>query len=507
MDMSWSKKAEPPPRGVLPASWVGYKNSLPPPSGRVNEAAEYQKALVHTGIDPANNQKEPIIRVENVQQVPSQSDDKMKPSTEVRQDPHWQMLDLTTTEGKTLYYRAELGDMNFLKRYVSEGKKLDERVIGWSMRTLIYSRNYDGIRFLMDLFPDNVDSFFTFLLTAVMCGDATSVGMICSMKGGNIQIEYNNGQNILHKAVVVADLEIVEILVDAGVELDLVDAFNETPLCHALLHDRYSFECAEYLVERGASVDLCVPLLSILQEDFEKERKEKSIDFFIKHKVDINVPNKDGVTVAEWCIVNDRTLLKKFGGQIRIQTTGSRLSLTRRAAESGDIETLKFIKEHGGDLVEFVDGFSPFIVAYMLGHVGCAQCILDCADIDDLHLSTAMYQCVECGNEEGVKFLLQKKVSPMAHGEIGDTSPYHRAYQIGAGKLVKLFSKGYEWIHHLDQILAVPSLYRYLREIIDQEDKSPNFDVSVSSAVAWDLFVFALNNDDEEMLDLLHRKG
>ncbi|KAK3083020.1 hypothetical protein FSP39_011809 [Pinctada imbricata] len=89
---------------------------------------------------------------------------------------------------------------------------------------------------------------------AIENGDYDMVEFLLQDERCDVDIVNEIGQSPLVTAVIMADLEMVKLLVKAGADLDLQDISGKTALLHAL--GDCNVDIAEYLINHGCDVNL-----------------------------------------------------------------------------------------------------------------------------------------------------------------------------------------------------------------------------------------------------------
>ena len=122
----------------------------------------------------------------------------------------------------------------------------------------------------------------------------------------NIKSPFPFEQTPLHLAVIAAHLEIVDVLISNGAQVDPIDADGKSPLFYALQgnlspRNKFTPKITSALISNGASTDIVdkngnhpIHNLGV----YGKENVEK-LDILINAKVNLNVKGKDSKTLLD----------------------------------------------------------------------------------------------------------------------------------------------------------------------------------------------------------------
>lgn len=242
---------------------------------------------------------------------------------------------------------------------------------------------------------------------------------------------------MLQKAIEKYNLEIVKLLVKAGVDVNLLTSFEITPLRLALQlrHEKI----ANYLKNVGALENLQT------QQPFQKE---KPLDYWISldqaQKVQHWVSNKKPVHFQHLEKAIDLDVPHLFQilvphvplQQLRQKSTQKGYTLLHHAIEKGDSKMVKILLDLGSDVNKLTsDGESPLFLA--LSHPSIVKLLVKSGanihqKIDDMNY------LVFADNLDSLKYLVKAGLSPNEQDESGNTVIFYTDNPQKLEKLVEL---------------------------------------------------------------------
>ncbi|MGM0519805.1 MAG: ankyrin repeat domain-containing protein [Campylobacterota bacterium] len=159
--------------------------------------------------------------------------------------------------------------------------------------------------------------------------------------------KFNQNQNgqydfpLLHRACYLGHLEIIELLIDNGADLEIEDEHKNTPLFSVIdnCQDNW-FYVIELLVKKGAKVDG-----SMLVEAVKQEKYIDVIKLFLDNEADIDYIDECGdkaINYAYDCNYNEAIeLLEKYGAVYDGKITNEELILRDYAVGMLESEKLR----------------------------------------------------------------------------------------------------------------------------------------------------------------------
>ncbi|KAI9147010.1 Ankyrin repeat domain-containing protein [Paramyrothecium foliicola] len=249
------------------------------------------------------------------------------------------------------------------------------------------------------------------------------------------------GRSPLSFAAEQGHLEVSQLLLEKGAKVDLQDNYSQTPLSYAARQGH--LEVLQLLLEKGAKVDLQdidsrTPLLyatrqghlEVLQLLLEKGAKVDSQD------IDSRTPLLYATRQGHLEILQ---LLLEKGAKVDLQDVDSRTPLSYAAAR-GYLEVSQLLLEKGAK-VDLQDNYSqtPLFYAAEQGHLEVLQLLLEKdakVDLQDLGSRTPLSYAAEKGHLEVLYLLLSAGASINSQDRRGQT-PLHHAAQEGHKQVVK----------------------------------------------------------------------
>ena len=179
------------------------------------------------------------------------------------------------------------------------------------------------------------------------------------------------GLTALHFAAREGDIETGRVMLEAGVDVNIVDADHTSPLVVSILNKHYSF--AKFLLERGADANIAdvrgraalYALLDLRNEDYSAMPSRKLDDPF------------DSLALMQMLLdrkANPNTQLTKNlpgrsgmdAGDVTLDQGATPLM---RAARAGDYKAIAILLEHGADTkLTTKDGNNAFLFAAGVGY-------------------------------------------------------------------------------------------------------------------------------------------
>jgi ankyrin repeat protein len=260
-------------------------------------------------------------------------------------------------------------------------------------------------------------------------------------EGGDIDaVYYDNGNTLLTRAVAWGDLDVVEILVESGADLD-----KGAPLQIAI--ENHDFDIANYLIESGADLTKRNYLIDNIILDLDYD----TVKFIIELGVDVN-EEYHGKNALHFLVEKSAniqemnnfykdllfrvaSLLVRSGINVNMQDDEGKTPINT-AVFHGNMGMIVFLIENGADLnIQDEDGFTPInnaVRAYiLLGTFEIFKYLIQFKDVDvnlpDNRGETPLHIASDRGDLEIIDELLKRgDINVNVQDEMGDT-PLHRA--------------------------------------------------------------------------------
>ena len=216
--------------------------------------------------------------------------------------------------------------------------------------------------------------------------------------------------------------DIIDLLLDAGAEINLAAHGHDTPLgLAARIGDT---ELMQHLIDRGADIngapDADTPLVSAA-----KDGCVESVRFLLDHGADVNAEARDytpliaGARYANEPFVPIARILLDAGADVNKATW--KYTPLIAAVKAANRDDVRFLLEAGADVNKAAEGYTPLIVAAISCNKDIVRLLLDAgADVNaKTEFYTPLIVAVETGNIEIVRMLLE------AGADVHATTNYH----------------------------------------------------------------------------------
>lgn len=311
----------------------------------------------------------------------------------------WEMATLIINKGANLLYT--LNPDSYLIDYFTDIEKLE------------------AVRFIINKLEQQKipNEHFEALLKATLNNNPEIVNIILSTI--NTKKLYNNNLPFIHTAINVNSKEIVEALVNKGANILQRDDHNNTPLFHAIKHNKINI--AEFLISKMLELDQeCESGLTAF--DLSIKNNLSSIFLALINKVNIKRINNEGLSPISLAIKKKNPLFvqqllisgalerdKKYDGYDNRLTNLLQHSIYY-AAGYGNKEILKILLDYGGNLNSYsTEDEEPPI-----------------------------HNAIKNKNIENVKFLIEENVKLQQYSLITGDSALHIAVRTGEEEILSL---------------------------------------------------------------------
>lgn len=303
---------------------------------------------------------------------------------------------------------------------------------------------------LLRIFPDKEqeDNLYALFDAAVIEGNAPVVALFIDMgfdvnhvfTQKSISLTNDTDENdeeesslLLHDAVMFGQAHIVQMLLDAGAEVDAADSDGTTALMAAAQYGQS--EIVTILINAGADIDAVdntggTPLMYAATYD-----EPKVIEILLAAGAQVNVMDEEGKTPFLNAVESGhpqimRRLLKA-GADIDVTDSDGKTALML-AAEYGHPEIIKILVEMHPDKAYLnkttPDGITALMLAAQYGHPEVIKLLLEMqpdktyVNATTQHGTTALMLAVGGGHVEVVTLLLAAGADINAHDSIGNSA-------------------------------------------------------------------------------------
>lgn len=193
-------------------------------------------------------------------------------------------------------------------------------------------------------FSNLVSSRYTALARACMLGDLAKAETL--LASGDTATQLVDGQSLIHLSL--GQPALIDLLLERGASIHAVNEDDETPLLYVIKHRPQAIDLVEYLISKGADVNLgdrlgLTPLMhAILGQHVDLVRR-----FTTDLKAEINARDLFGSPALHWAItVRQKTILEMLLATEGIEINavdGNGATALHRAATRGRVEVLQHL--------------------------------------------------------------------------------------------------------------------------------------------------------------------
>ncbi|MCB1138625.1 MAG: ankyrin repeat domain-containing protein [Leptospiraceae bacterium] len=212
-----------------------------------------------------------------------------------------------------------------------------------------YNGDLPAIRRLVDQNVDLNGQMKVTPLIAAIDGNRSAAAILLLEKGANPNVPAEmNGQTALHLATKKGSMELVQLLVDGGADLDPQDPARQTPLWGASFHNHP--QIIRYLVEKGANLHHKDPAGNTAMSIAAAGGATESIAELASLGLNADEPNRFGRTPLFDAIDHNQPgavqALLKLGADPN-RTTASGKTPLQSARHRGNPDILRMLQEAG----------------------------------------------------------------------------------------------------------------------------------------------------------------
>jgi ankyrin repeat protein len=260
--------------------------------------------------------------------------------------------------------------------------------------------------------------------------------------GGDIRARDPHGNTFLHWAAFYGFADLVRVLIDAGVEVNALNAIHQTPLLVAERGFPRGDPVVQILLDAGADANAAdFSGRSVLQKMVSGEDQSR-VRSLLEHGADVNAQNAFGET-ALYCLCRSgdlpiARLLVDKGADVNLSDFRGQTPLFE-ACRTEKVQIVQYLLEHGAkaDQPDFyetcpihISTHSEPVMDLLLKHG---------ADINRVNYlgCTALSVAASAGRENMVRFLIEHKADVNRFAKNGAT-PLQEAAFTGKASIVKL---------------------------------------------------------------------
>jgi len=277
------------------------------------------------------------------------------------------------------------------------------------------------------------------LFKAIKSKDAQRVSEVFRLmegeSGGRTNFDLNSrnkeGHTFLGLGCAEGSIEIVQLLIEKGADLNVSDFYSETPLQYASEFGHVTI--VKLLLDKGAEVDLIEDRLSALHIAACRGQAEV-VQMLIEAKCDANILNKKGVCPLHCAVSNGKReivrLLLDAKAQVNVKGQKSARTPLSMAGEVNDIETCRLLLQHGANL-NLTDkyGMTPLNVVCNRNNSEIARMFIEAGakvNIPDRNDAYPLHYAAGNGDDDIVRLLLDNDAKVDVLNKNGE-SPLHLA--------------------------------------------------------------------------------
>ncbi len=247
----------------------------------------------------------------------------------------------------------------------------------------------------------NTDWGWTVLFRSLYLGNVPIINALLQA-GANVNHIDAQNENALFPAVRLGNLGVVKTIVESGTEINHVSDENLTPICFALIER--NLPLTEYLISKGANInpfdpDQSVPFSLVIDNAELNEDLTPFVDIFLNAGLNINAKDHRGWTALMKTIKRGmnrayRLLIEK-GAEVNQQANDGNNAILEAACKEDPEFITYLISVEGNPNLSHASGFSPLMAASKFGNLEVAKLLTDAgASInakDGMGLTPLMY--------------------------------------------------------------------------------------------------------------------
>eukprot|EP01112_Ceratiomyxa_fruticulosa_P008873 TRINITY_DN2301_c0_g1_i1.p1 TRINITY_DN2301_c0_g1~~TRINITY_DN2301_c0_g1_i1.p1 ORF type:complete len:431 (-),score=113.14 TRINITY_DN2301_c0_g1_i1:33-1325(-) len=256
----------------------------------------------------------------------------------------------------------------------------------------------------------------------------------------------NNGldkdqRTLVHRAVLLDNVELVQFLVQIGVKIDLQDRFGNFPIDYAI--HKKNTQIAKLLINPTNINNVDKLGQTLLFKSIQRGNIELAKFLLQNNALDLNERDRD--SLIDCAVQNNQTeVIKLLVNSNNINNTNRNgHTLLHIITQKGDIELVHFLIQSGASLdVKDDSDCLPIDYAIQNNHNEIAKLLLNPNNINsvDKNGCTLLHKATQKGNLLFVQFLLEKGARIDIKDRFGNTARFY-AKQNGYAEIANLFPK------------------------------------------------------------------
>ncbi len=254
----------------------------------------------------------------------------------------------------------------------------------------------------------------------------------------NVNIKLHNNSSALLLATAQGHIELVELLLDKGADVNAKDKDGLTSLMVSISNG--SIEIVQLLLARGADVNLIDDEGTTALIRAAQKGNSKIVQLLLDNNANVNAQNNKGTTALIAAAHQKKGIVKLLlGYKADVNTTDkSGNTALMRAINLGTIDTVRVLLEKGASVnVQNNEGLTAIMFAAVKGDALILQLLLDYhadVQIEATEGLTALFCASLNGRKEATKLLLNNKANPNA--SVKGITPLMIAVERGEDDLV-----------------------------------------------------------------------
>jgi ankyrin repeat protein len=249
-------------------------------------------------------------------------------------------------------------------------------------------------------------------------------------------------KNTLVEAINTNDASLVKLVISKGADVN-VNIFNNQ---YPLFETKYcSVEIIEILLEAGAKIDIMDSNLENFLFYMVNRRERKIIEYLLKNNIEKNQINANGMTAIMVAVSNNDLDLVKYlyiNGCTVIDTNASSSLIS--AIDNNNQEMFDYLITKKAKFNKIFNGkLVPLVRAAQLNIFEMVKILLNKGANPDLFVnsnSTALYYTVKNNNPEMTRYLLEYEASYELKG-FSNSSAIELAYELKTPEIVEIFDQ------------------------------------------------------------------
>ena len=284
----------------------------------------------------------------------------------------------------------------------------------------------------------------TCLIFAANNGHTETVRYLVGLKDVDVNHTAKNGWSALVCAVRQKHADVVQVLIDAGADIEARDKSSRTPLISSC--EKGELPIVKMLVEAGAKVratDKKGGTCLIMAANFGHTETVRYLVGLPDMDVVMSIKDKDGYTavlvVADLGHADVMKVLIDAGADIETKDDMGRSPL-HRACCSGTLEVVKMLHKQGAGVCVTCKGYTGLIFAAFNGHTETVRYLVGLKDVDVNHTANDGWSALGCAVRQKHADVVQVLIDAGADIEARDSNarPLISACEKGELRIVKM---------------------------------------------------------------------